>query len=136
MARKTVRVDLPTGKPDDMIKLAQDIHGKHVAAGADSPLETAKMDKLNVALTPANAKHQSAKDLDAQAQTLRQDRDTLLGIADGQTAETPDTILNLLTYSRDALLLKYRGSEETLSQYGFKVVVGSAKSPTKKPKTP
>lgn len=136
MARRTIRVEIPTGKPDDIIALAKDVHTKHAADGVDSPLDTDMMATLNTKTTSADTKNASAKQHDAQAQALRQDRDTLLGLADGQTADTPDTALNLLTYTRDALLLKYRGSEEKLSEYGFNVVIGSAKSPTKKPKTP
>ena len=136
MARRTIRVEIPTGKPDDLIALAKSVHTKHVADGADSPLDTDMLDTLNTKTTSAETKNASAKQHDAQAQALRQDRDTSLGLADGQTADSPDTVLNLLTYTRDALLLKFRGNEEKLSEYGFNVVVGSAKSPTKKPKTP
>ena len=136
MARRTIRVEIPTGKPDDLIALAKNVRTKHVADGADSPLDTDMMTTLNTKTTSAETKNASAKQHDAQAQALRQDRDTSLGLADGQTADSPDTVLNLLTYTRDALLLKFRGNEEKLSEYGFNVVVGSAKSPTKKPKTP
>ncbi len=133
MARRTIRVDIPTGKPDDIIKLAKSVHDKHVSDGVNSPLDTDKMTALDAATTPADTKNSTAKQLDAQSQTLRQQRDTLLGIADGQTADTPGTMLNLLTYARDELLVKFRGNEEMLGEYGFNVVVGSAKSPTKKP---
>ncbi|MBI3876541.1 MAG: hypothetical protein HY300_11435 [Verrucomicrobia bacterium] len=136
MARKTVKVDLPSNSPDDFIKLAKNLHDKHVADGDASPLDVDKMTLLGAATTPADSKNKTAKQLDAQAQTLRQERDGLLGTADGQTAETPGTMLNLLTYARDELLVKYRGTEEKLSEYGFNVLVGSAKGPTKKPKTP
>ena len=136
MARRTIRVEIPTGKPDDLIALAKNVRTKHVADGADSPLDTDMLNTLNTKTTSAETKNASAKQHDEQAQALRQDRDTSLGLADGQTADSPDTVLNLLTYTRDALLLKFRGNEEKLSEYGFNVVVGSAKSPTKKPKTP
>ena len=70
-----------------------------------------------------------------QAQVARQRRDTALGIADGQTATTPDTILNLVNYVRDELLLQYAGNEEVLEQYGFDIAIGTAKSPTRSQKT-
>ena len=134
MSRRTVKIELPTGKPDEFIKLCQDILAKDTADGEASVLDEDMVAQLTAATTPAATKNQSAKQKDAEAQLLRQDRDTLLGLADGQTAETPDTALNAVAYLRDQLELKYRGSEETLGLYGFKVIVGTAKSPTKKPK--
>lgn len=134
MARKTVRVELPSNSPDDFIKLGRDILAKHVADGTSSPLDTAKMDALKAQLDLAEPKNAQAKQLDAQAQTLRQSRDSALGMADGQNAQTPGTGLNLVTYARDQLLLNKAGNEEALSQWGFNVVVGSAKGPTKKAK--
>jgi len=64
------------------------------------------------------------------AQKARQVRDQALGTADGQTAYTKDTALNLITYARDLLLVEDEGQEEALTAYGFNVVVGSAKNPT------
>jgi len=136
MARKTVRVDIPSNSPDDFIKLGRDIHAKHVADGASSPLNTDKMLALKAALDLAEPKNVQAKQLDAQAQTLRQARDTSMGTADGQNAQTPGTGLNLVSNARDQLLLTFEGNEESLSQWGFNVVIGTAKSPTKPPPTP
>lgn len=135
MSRRTVKIELPTGKPDEFIKLCQDIAAKITADGADSPVDPDKAAQLTAATTPAATKNQSAKQKDAEAQSLRQDRDTLLGLADGQTSDTPGTALNAVSLIRDELELKFRGKEETLGLWGFKVQVGSAKSPTKKPKT-
>jgi hypothetical protein len=130
MARKTVRVDIPTGSPDEFISLGQSIVAKHTSDGASSPLDAGKMTKLAAALAIAVPQNQAAKDADAVAQNARQVRDGALGIADGQTAYTKDTALNLITYARDQLLVTDEGSEEALTAYGFNVVVGSAKSPT------
>jgi hypothetical protein len=134
MARKTVRVDIPTGSPDDFIALGQSIVAKHEKDGAASPLDADKMNKLSAALAIAVPQNQAAKDADAVAQKARQVRDGALGIADGQTAYTKDTALNLVTYARDQLLVTNEGSEEALTAYGFNVVVGSAKNP--KPAAP
>jgi hypothetical protein len=134
MARKTVRVDIPTGSPDDLIALTQSIVAKHIEDGAASPLDQKKMAALSATLTVAVPQNQAAKDADAVAQTARQVRDGALGIADGQTAYTVGTTLNLVTYARDQLLVTHEGEEEALTGYGFNVVVGSAKNP--KPATP
>ena len=133
MARKTVRVDVPTGSPDALISLGQSILKKHTADGNASPLDNDKMTKLGTALGIAVPQNQAAKDADAVAQKARQVRDQALGTADGQTAYTKDTALNLITYARDLLLVEDEGQEEALTAYGFNVVVGSAKNPTPAP---
>jgi hypothetical protein len=129
MSRKTVRVDIPNGSPDDLITLGNSIIAKHTADGASSPLNAAKMTALSDALATAGAQNKAAKDADAAAQTARQMRDTAMGLADGQTATTKNTGLNLITYARDQLLIANEGTEEALTGYGFNVVVGSAKTP-------
>ena len=53
MARKTVRVDIPTGSPDELIKLGQDILAKHQALGTSSPLDDDKMTRLGAVLAIA-----------------------------------------------------------------------------------
>ena len=136
MSRRTVKIEIPNGKPDEFIKLCQDILAKVTADGADSEVDPDLVAQLTAATTPAATKNQSAKQKDAEAQSLRQDRDTLLGLADGQNSETPGTALNAVSLIRSGLELKLHGKEETMGLFGFKVQVGSAKSPTKKPKTP
>ena len=133
MARKTVRVDIPSGSPDDFIKLGQNIVAKHQSDGANSPLDADKMTKLSAVLAVAAPQNQTAKDADAVAQKARQVRDQALGTADGQTAYTQGTALNLITYARDLLLVEDEGQEEALTAYGFNVVVGSAKNPAPAP---
>jgi hypothetical protein len=137
MARKTVRVDIPEGKPEDLIALGQAIFAKHNKDGAASPLDKDKMIALGAALGIAAPQHQAAKDADGVAQKARQVRDGALGLADGQNVTTPNTVLNLTSYARDQLLIEHEGAEEGLTDYGFNVVVGSAKNPKpRKPKPP
>ena len=134
MSRKTVKVDVPMGRPDDLIKLGQAIVAKHVKDAAASPLDAARMTKLTAALAIADPQNQAGKDADAAAQRARQLRDTALGIAAGQNAGSKDTALNLITYARDQLLVTNAGTEEALTAYGFNVVVGSAKTPASRTK--
>ncbi len=148
MARKTVRVNIPSSKPEALLRLGQAAVATHKAKGANSPLDDEKMKLLDrlvngqpaTADTPAvdgaDQKNQSAKLHDAAAQTDRQARDILLGIADGQTSDTKGTALNLLGYVRDELLVVSDGNDEALGEWGFDVVVGTAKSPTKKAPKP
>ena len=124
---------MPANSPDELISLGQSIVAKHTSDGAASPLDAGKMTKLGAVLAIAAPQNQSAKDADAVAQNARQVRDGALGVADGQTAYTKDTALNLITYARDQLLVSDEGAEEALTAYGFNVVVGSAKNPTPAP---
>ena len=136
MARKTVRVDIPTSSPDTLMALSQTILKKHTADGNASPLDNDKMTKLQAALNIALPQNQAALDADAVAQKARQTRDQALGTADGQTVYTKDTAMNIVTYARDLLLVENEGTEEALTAYGFNVVVGSAKNPTPAPAKP
>ncbi len=120
--------------PEPLINLGQAVLRKHTADGNSSPLNKDKMAKLAAALAIAVPQNQAAKDADAAAQKARQLRDEALGMAAGQTAYSKDTAINLITYARDLLLAEFEGQEESLSGYGFSVVVGSAKSP--KPAAP
>ena len=117
MARKTVRVDVPTSSPESLISLGQAILKKHTADGDASPLDKDKMTKLAADLAIAVPQNQSAKDADAVAQKARQTRDQALGTADGQTAYTKDTALNLITYARDLLLARKRRCRPTVSMW-------------------
>jgi hypothetical protein len=132
MARITVRVDLPTGNPEKLIKLAQKISAKHLSDLPNSPLNVEEMTKLAAAAGLAETAHSESEKHNGLAQSYRQARDSGLGIADGQTIRTPETALNLIAHARDQLLVKYEGLEEKLTEYGFDVVIGTAKSPTRK----
>jgi hypothetical protein len=101
----------------------------------NNPLDPAKLAKLKAAVDSAITNNNTARTLDAQAQVARQKRDTSLGIAKGQNASTPDTVLNLVTYVRDQLLLVNEGNEEVLGEYGFNIVIGTARSPMRAQKS-
>jgi hypothetical protein len=131
MARRTVRIDLPIGKPDELIQLGLAILTGSSKAGDKCPVNVDKLGKLKQVLEVAIENNSNAKSFDAQGQTARQIRDVSLGIAKGQTATTPDTALNLMMHVRDQLLLAYEGNEDVLEQYGFDVVIGTAKSPSR-----
>ena len=128
MARKTVRVEVPNKRPDELLQLANDILAKHRGDAQASQLDSDAMTTFRNTVIAATDNNTAAKQHDAQAQTLRQQRDTLLGMAAGQTAVTPGTVLYQITDVRDLLLAKNRGNEEALAAYGFHVVVGTAKT--------
>jgi hypothetical protein len=131
MARKTVRVDIPINRLDDLIKLAEDLQQQHDKPEAHSPLDPAEVTAMSVRAAQAKQKRSEAAGHEAQAQRLHEEASTLIGSAPGQTSETLNTLYHDLTGFRDALLVAHRGTEEALSAYGFNVVVGTAASPTR-----
>ncbi|MBA4322652.1 MAG: hypothetical protein C0408_07535 [Odoribacter sp.] len=137
MARKTVKVKIPLQQPDDFSKLLKDVYTKHTALGANSPLNAftkVNMTNYNTQRTGADAKRGQAIDLHRQAENLNEQADMIFGRGEGQTMETPNTLYNMISLIRDYLLVLNAGNEEALSEWGFKVVVDTAKSPVRKPK--
>ena len=134
MSRRTVRVEIPVNSPEALMVLLAAILAREEDPTGTPEADPAQISKLAALQSAVQIPHTKAKALDAQAQTLRQQRDTKLGVAAGQNMETPDTALNLITRVRDALLVKYHGNEEALSNWGFNVIVGEAKAPTRKAK--
>jgi hypothetical protein len=123
---------MPSSKPEGLLQLAKDIMTRHTSPQGPSQVEPARASALQSTLAIADSNHSEGKSKDALAQSARQVRDVALGIAPGQTVNTKDTVLNLVTGIRDQLLLANEGSEEVLSQYGFNVVIGTAKSPVRR----
>lgn len=132
MAQKTVRVEIPDGSPDKLFKLVGDIIEKDGELGAASlikDLETLAQAQMDL---PVAEKAQEDGDKAAkEAQKQHNIAASMLGIAPGQTRQMKGTLLYFVTDARDALLRKCRGNEETLSEWGFNVVLGEAHSPTK-----
>jgi hypothetical protein len=132
MTRKTVRVEIPFRKPDDFIALAENVNNKHEGLGETSPLSVLnKMDVFGAKLGQASGLRDESKTLRNKSESKMEEAKLNLGIAIGQTKETPDTVYNLMLRIRDLLLVTYQGNEEKLSEWGFKVVVGQAKTKAK-----
>ena len=137
MARKTVRVDVPREDRPALIKLALAIIKQHGKAGAASPITDKLLDMVDYTdrANQAASLQSDIEDLERTLQTKVGLRDQLLGLADGQNAQTKDTTLFETLQIRDLLLAVNRGNEEGLEPWGFDVVVGSASAPKKKDKT-
>jgi len=136
MARKTVRVDIPSRSPDSLIKLGGAIVEKNNDAGTTRKLQNTDVTDLNQKTTDAEKLRKQAAQLNADAQKLNDAADLLLGTAAGQTYETPGTVLYYVTGVRDELLNVNRGNESTLEGWGFDVVIGTAASPQRKSDAP
>jgi len=130
MARKTIRVNIPKSKPDGLIKLGQAVLDQHDELGKDSPLDADEMKALQDSLTAADASNKEFKKFDGKAQAARQARDLELGTEQGNGVN--GTVVAGVTYARNQLLIAHKGHEEKLEEYGFDVVVGTAKSPVRK----
>ncbi len=133
MSKKTVTVNFYLRQAEKMIALGKRIEEKSAELGDESPLKgSKKLDALRIAVSDAETKRrEAAKQRDA-SEKLMQESESFLGYAEGQTAETPGTVYNLLTSVRNILLETYRGNEEALQEWGFGVVVGTAKNPVRK----
>ena len=136
MARTTVRVELPTGKPDDIIKLIEDIlkeHDKREAATAgSSPVPAKYITPLRALIAAAKGDRDKAKDFARQSQEFYEKSAKSLGLAEGQTIRSEGTGLNLVGLVRDTLQTEFSGNENAMEPFGFKVVVGTAAGPKKK----
>lgn len=137
MARKTVRIEVPREDRPLLIRLALAIVKQHEKLGANSPIgdSVVKMAEFKQRITRAAALQIEIEELEALLQEKAGECDQLLGIADGQNAQSKGTTLFETLQIRDLLLAVNRGNEETLEGYGFSVSVGSAAAPTRKPKT-
>ncbi|MBI4931585.1 MAG: hypothetical protein HY841_12520 [Bacteroidetes bacterium] len=132
MARRTVRIEVPINKPDAFSKLLNKILKQHETLGKDSPLENnpkIDMKKFKESLTTADQKRAASEKLKGQSEDTMQEAKTIYGNGKGQDVETPGTLYNMEDEVKDILLHENKGNEEELSQWGYNVVVGSAKSP-------
>jgi len=139
MAKKNIRVEIPTGKPDSMITLSEAITEKHesysapaaspaaAAAAEESPLHHINMNAFKEKTALAKTTLASARKMDNEAQDLIQEAHTIMGTAEGQTSETEGTLYFLLDKIRTTLLGDSTGNEEELQKYGFIVVVGQTR---------
>ncbi len=137
MARKTVKVEISLKQPEAFSKLIKDIWTKHAALGNNSPLKNfnkINMPDFNTRRLDADTKRGQAAEFHNKAESINQQAELIYGRAKGQNAETPNTLYNTVTLIRDFLLLQNAGNEESLSEWGFNVVVGAAKGPKKKQK--
>jgi hypothetical protein len=125
MARRTVKVEIPSGSPEKLLKLAESIIKKYNDDGAASPLAPIDMPKFINKEQVARQKREESEEHDALKQAAMQLSKIALGIAKGQTSTTPDTVYHILLEIRDQLLVTYNGKEEQMEEYGFKVVIST-----------
>jgi hypothetical protein len=122
---KTVRAKLPIRSVDSTLELCKGIIEQHQALGAGSPLTNfVDMADFEAKTTLALQKRKTAEQLIDKRQAKFNLAQKLCGMAKGQTTNTENTILWHVLMVRNTLLVKHKGAEEMLSEYGFKVVIG------------
>lgn len=135
MARKTIKVSIEIKKPQDFSKLVHRILEKHKEMGKSSPLKSFinfNEKDLSVKLSKGDAARHESETLKKKSESKMEDARKLYGTAAGQNITTPGTVYHDAAGIRKFLLSYYEGQEEKLSEFGFDVVIGSAKSPGNK----
>ncbi|MDI9363787.1 MAG: hypothetical protein QM541_02460 [Flavobacterium sp.] len=112
MAKQVLRIEIPAN-PEDQLKLAQKIYGKHTADGTSSPLKVMqdfKWDAVGSNIPLALQKHYEAVELQKKMEKAYEERNNLM-------ADIPKG----LTSTRDFLKGVYSKSPKTLGDYGYVV---------------
>ncbi len=121
---KFVRVDMPVNSPKETLSLCVEIIERDTLLGAASPLAGfVDMAVFATKHTNANTKQKAGNKSADDAQTTYNMCSSKCGLAAGQTKDTENKVYWFVVQIRDILLLKYKGVEETLSQFGFNVVI-------------
>jgi hypothetical protein len=110
----------------------ENIQKEHQKQGNNSPLKNnpqINMNQFEQHRSEADSLRADSEDLREQSEAKMQQANSIYGRAKGQNINTPDTLYNSVDIIKDILLLVYKGNEEKLSEWGFKVVIGQAKSP-------
>ena len=114
--KRTVRVDIPLDSPESFITLCKAIVEQHTTLGVASPLNgKINMTVFATNVTAADTAFSDAEDLRAEKESKHEEALMILGYADGQTIDTPETLYNFLGGLRDLLLVAYPGNPEKLT---------------------
>ena len=126
MSKTNVRVDIPNNRADELLALGENIDKMNTELGELSPVKGLNIAALQAGVATAKSKRDEAGKLHKQAEKLNEEANLVLGLDKTQNSKTPDTILNIVTATRDILLGLNRGKEEALNDWGFDVVRGSS----------
>lgn len=130
MAKPTVRVKIHRNHPAKFIGLMKEIIEKHEELGASSPLNSSgliDMADFKAKVLQAEAFRNESIQHRAAAEARMSQARQILGTGNGQTSYHEGTLYFMLEVIKKFLLIKHSGSEEELSEYGFEVVLGTAK---------
>jgi len=123
MARKTVRINVPLGNPDELVALAGAIHKKSTELGANSPLKgltDLDLEDFGDKVTEADTQRKAAKDFERKTQEANGRATNLLGVAPSQTQSTTGTLRFAVTQISDLLAAVNKANEEALTGWGLR----------------
>lgn len=134
MPKRNIKVKLPVNSPAKLIKLNKKIIEKHEELGDDSPLKELPMTALKSKVEQAETLRELAARKHSEAEGHNQDARRLLGIDIGQDSFTEGTVYYVDVLIRNHLLGMYINREESMSVFGFDVVIRMSKMPKRKKK--
>lgn len=115
-----VQVIIPRNA-NELIALAKKVMEKHYLDGGASLLKDLPLDVLNNKLYEAETKQEEARKANRDKEKATQMRNIALGLDQGQTSKTPNTVKYIVKSVRDLLLGTFRGREQELGDWGFEV---------------
>ncbi|MES2622048.1 MAG: carboxypeptidase-like regulatory domain-containing protein [Bacteroidota bacterium] len=126
--RKHVRVDIPE-QPEEIVELAEDIVAHDAFLAAASPLTPALVDMAAFGTLTGDTRTllNEWTELRGEIQALHMEALNIIGYGVGQKITTVGTLYNYFGNIRNRLLQKFKGDEENVSNWGFKVLVKSGK---------
>lgn len=137
MSKVSIRVPIPTHKPDDFVQLLKDIVSRHESMGVASPLNDASvvdMADFKAKLLEADALREQSIAMRAEAEAAMEKSKVILGIKSNLSINNPDTLYHMADKIKRLLLIKNRGVEQSLEYFGFHVVTGTTKKVGRKKK--
>ncbi len=130
MSKVTIRVEMHRNHPDKFMRLIEKLITRHEELGASSPLSgnpVVDMAAFKQKFTEANSFREQSIEARALAEATMGQAKAIMGTASGQSVNTEHTLLYELNLLKKYLLIKYSGEEESMSPFGFNVVIGTAK---------
>ncbi len=130
MSKRTIRIKLEVKNPNKFLKLCKNIVDYHLQQGVNSPftgtMPVNMADYANL-LNRATQKREEALEYYAKAEAAMQESRMLIGTDLGQTLNTGPSLYSLTNLIKRYLLVIYDSTPDTLSLWGFNVVIGTAK---------
>jgi hypothetical protein len=130
MAKVISRIPLYPNKPDKFIQLMKDIVAQHEELGASSPLHNSTiidMAAFKLKLEKADGLRNESIKARARAEAKMNQARSLLGTNAGQTINTTGTLYYDLDLIKKLMMVTYRECLEEMSDFGFDVVIDTAK---------
>jgi hypothetical protein len=115
------RVYIPYRKPLLLLVLAEKVLAKHLLDGVDSPLVGIDMSAFATLLNNAKAEHAKSEQLHKFKEIAYKERNIALGIGKKSNSNISGSLHYYVRAVRNTLTGIYRGSEQTLGDWGFEV---------------